>query len=430
MKSPTRPRSLTIALAALAASACLVSTCWAAPVELTWTSWRTDDIEPINQIIAEFQKTQPNIRIKFQPIKSTEYDAQLRIALQGGVGADIIHVRAFGPGRAVFEGKHLVPLNDKVPDLKNFTRDALTAWTAADGKTIYGVPVNAVSAGYIYNKKIFAKYRLSPPSTWDEFVEILKVLKKNGVTPLATGTKTAWPVVISLGYFNAGPNIYGGEPARLKLLKGELTFLDPPFLKAFQVLHALQPYFPDAFVGISYPDTQQMFATEQAAIFPSGSWDVHYFRRVNPELEFGIFAPPAQKKGDRRWVALTPDAALGLNAASKHPQEVIEFLNWATTKQFGELVANKLLGFFAYAPAQGTASSDPLMAEWRSWFGPKLENTTYQTCWELLNDKEPSCYTLMKEAMVDMFAGKLTPEQAARHVHNGLAGWYAPFKKK
>jgi raffinose/stachyose/melibiose transport system substrate-binding protein len=402
----------------------------AAPVELTWTSWRTDDIVPTNEIIAEFQKTHPNIRIKYQPIKSTEYDAQLKIALQGGVAADIIHVRAFGPGRTVFEGKHLAPLTEKVPDVKNFTKEALRAWMAADGKTIYAVPLYASSEGYVYNKKIFAKYKLAPPATWDEFVEILKVLKKNGVTPLATGTKTAWPVVISLGYFNAGPTIYGGEPGRLRLTKGEQTFTDPPFLKVFQVLHGLQPYFPEGFVGVSYPDTQQMFASEQAAIFPSGSWDVHYFRRTNPDLDFGIFPPPVQKKGDRRWVTLTPDGGLGLNAASKHPKEVLEFLNWATTKQFGTLVADKLLGFFAYAPGQGTASSDKLMAEWQSWFGPKMENTTYRTCWELLNDKEPSCFTLLKEAMVDMFSGKLTPEQAARHVHTGMASWYAPHNKK
>jgi hypothetical protein len=70
------------------------------------------------------------------------------------------------------------------------------------------------------------------------------------------------------------------------------------------------------------------------------------------------------------------------------------------------------------------------MAEWQSWFGPKMENTTYRTCWELLNDKEPSCFTLLKEAMVDMYSGKLTPEQAARHVQTGMASWYAPLNKK
>jgi hypothetical protein len=29
-----------------------------------------------------------------------------------------------------------------------------------------------------------------------------------------------------------------------------------------------------------------------------------------------------------------------------------------------------------------------------------------------------------------MYSGKLTPEQAARHVQTGMASWYAPLNKK
>ncbi|GAJ03720.1 unnamed protein product, partial [marine sediment metagenome] len=68
-------------------------------VKLVFTSWRTEDIERMNRINAVFTKKNPNIIINFQPIKDTEYDTQLTSSLETGVGADIIYLRSYDPGK-------------------------------------------------------------------------------------------------------------------------------------------------------------------------------------------------------------------------------------------------------------------------------------------------------------------------------------------
>ena len=57
-------------------------------VTIKLTSWRTEDIERMNKINAVFMEANPDIIVDFQPIKDTEYDAQLTSSLETGVGAD------------------------------------------------------------------------------------------------------------------------------------------------------------------------------------------------------------------------------------------------------------------------------------------------------------------------------------------------------
>nr|WP_281011952.1 extracellular solute-binding protein [Pseudothermotoga thermarum] len=43
-----------------------------------------------------------------------------------------------------------------------------------------------------YNKAIFEKYGLKPPTTFDEFFDVAEKLKARGIIPLALGTKDGW----------------------------------------------------------------------------------------------------------------------------------------------------------------------------------------------------------------------------------------------
>lgn len=53
-----------------------------------------------------------------------------------------------------------------------------------DGK-IYAVPYSIIYNTMIYNKNVFAQYNLEVPTTFDEFENVCKTLKENGVTPIA-----------------------------------------------------------------------------------------------------------------------------------------------------------------------------------------------------------------------------------------------------
>jgi glucose/mannose transport system substrate-binding protein len=59
---------------------------------------------------------------------------------------------------------------------------------------IYAAPVGVHRVNNLfYNRKLFAKYRLAPPSTWAEFEHAATVLQKAGIVPLAQSSEP-WQV--------------------------------------------------------------------------------------------------------------------------------------------------------------------------------------------------------------------------------------------
>ena len=98
------------------------------PVKLIFTSWRTEDINRMNTVNKVFMDKNPDIIIDFQPISDKEYDAQMQSALESGVGADIIFLRSYDPGRIIYNNGYLKELNDVIPELKDFPSAAVKAW--------------------------------------------------------------------------------------------------------------------------------------------------------------------------------------------------------------------------------------------------------------------------------------------------------------
>lgn len=96
------------------------------------------------------------------------------------------------------------------------------------GRT-YGLPLNLAYWEVIYNKHVFAKYRLSPPTTWAQFQAINTTLRTHGVTPLAATIDGRWPSFI---YFEE-MLVRSNPKAYLNLMAGKIKYTDPA------VVHAL-----------------------------------------------------------------------------------------------------------------------------------------------------------------------------------------------
>lgn len=71
-------------------------------------------------------------------------------------------------------------------------KDALKEVTV-DG-AVYGIPYNAWYQGVIYNKDIFQKYKLTPPTTREGLEEVVACLERKGIVPFASHFQESWEV--------------------------------------------------------------------------------------------------------------------------------------------------------------------------------------------------------------------------------------------
>lgn len=387
--------------------------------DLTFWSWRQEDRAAYQEIIADFNKLHPDVRIKFEAFEPTTYNTILSTALAGGKGPDILQSRAYGGLEAVAKGGYLLALDKAtVPELSNFSDDALAAQSLREDGKVYGVPFATQSMVLLYNKDLFQKNGVQPPQTWDDLISAAKALKAKGLIPLANGTATAWLNEVLMGAL--APSLYGKE-FNADIVAGRATFEDNRFVGALTRLTELKEYLPPGFTGIDYPTMQQLFLSGRAAMMAAGSFEIANFRRQNPKLEIGVLAGPGNAGGSN-LVSLFVDGGYAINAKTPNKDDALKFIRYAATPRFGTLFSNKLGNI---SPIRGVTIEDGLLAEVAKLNAASapyimLVNFRYQ---------EPTGSALIQAAVQKMMAGQATPAQAAADVTKGIATYYKPFQK-
>lgn len=417
----TSMRSFFVILAALVLAISFAGMA-SAKTELTVWSWRVEDVDAYNKMFAEFEKSNPDISVKFVTYQDSQYETILSTALKAGKGPDVAQLKAYGELQPLVNAGLLVALDDKVPELKSFYPVALEgAKGVKDGK-LYGVPYSVPDMGIFYNKKIFKQYGVKVPATWDEFIAACKKLKDNGVIPIAAGgaSGSAWSLEIMVGVF--GPNVYGADDFWNAIKAGKANFNDKRFVAALEQIQKLGPYLSPGFEGMDYTSATFQFINEEAAMFVGGSWENGNFKTQNPSLEFGIFPAPPAKAGAPAYTSSFADGSYGLTTNSKHQKEAVKLLRFVASKKFGQLYAD-LLGWPPAMP--GIKAKDPVL---RTMLEMQDASTPYLTLvgfrW-----KAPTASEIIQAGISSMLAGKMSAGELAAKVQQAVATWYEPFKK-
>ena len=390
-------------------------------VTLTIESWRNDDLSIWEDtIIPAFEAKYPNIHVVFAPTAPAEYNGVLNTKLQGGTAGDLITCRPFDASLELFQQGYLASLND-LPGMENFNDVAKSAWITDDGSDVFCVPMASVIHGFFYNKDKFDEYGLEEPTTREEFYNVLQTLKDNGETPLVMGTADQWESA-TMGFQNIGPNYWQGEEGRQALINGTAKFTDEPYVTTWQELAEWSQYLPEGYEAVKYPDAQSLFTLGQGVIYPTGSWEISLFEK-DADFNMGIFPPYVENEGDPCYISDHTDIAIGMNAATPHPEEARTFLSWVASDEFASLYANALPGFFPLSSAKVTLD-DPLANEFLSW--REQCQSTIRNSYQILSRGEPNLENELWRVSAGVMNGSITPEQAGEEIQTGLEKWYKP----
>jgi raffinose/stachyose/melibiose transport system substrate-binding protein len=416
---PTRLSTILLATTILGAGAAA-----AEDVTLTIESWRNDDLTIWqDQIIPAFEASHPGIKVQFTPSAPTEYNAALNSKLDAGTAGDLITCRPFDASLSLYDGGKLADLSD-LAAMASFSDVAKSAWQTDDAAHTFCVPMASVIHGFIYNKDAFDALGLTPPATMDEFYAVLDKIKADGTyVPMAMGTNDQWEAA-TMGYQNIGPNYWKGEEGRLALIKGSQKLTDEQWVEPYRQLARWKDYLGDGFEAQTYPDSQNLFTLGRAAIYPAGSWEISGFN-TQAEFKMGAFPPPVAAAGDPCYISDHTDIAIGMNAATKHPGEAKQFLEWVGSGEFATLYANALPGFFSLNSAP-VEMADPLAQEFVSWRGKCA--STIRSTYQILSRGTPNLENETWNASANVIKGTETPEDAAKRLQEGLASWYEPQK--
>lgn len=151
----------------------------------------------------------------------------------------------------------------------------------------YGVPLNIAYWAMYYNKKIFEKYSLEVPKTWDDLMKVCDTLLKNGVTPFHQMNFIFEFVWFQLLLIGQNPEVYD------KLATGEAKYTDPDVVTAAKKWGEMidNKYFCDP--GLK-TDPQTLLKTGKVAMAYFGTFFTGQLTTVDQKsgTDYGIFIPP------------------------------------------------------------------------------------------------------------------------------------------
>ena len=291
---------------------------------------------------------------------------------------------------------------------------ALSSNTFEEGNTygvkpgIYGVPLDVTNLQLLYNKKLLKKAGYdNPPTTFQEFIEISRALKRVGIAGMVSGWGEAWMAECFAS--NYAFNIMGEEKI-MATYRGEVPYTDPDWIKVFNIFKTLvdNDMLVEGVVAKTNKEAEQDFALERSAFAFNGSWSVNVYHEMNPELEYGVILPPAI---DSQWPLKIwggAGSSLVVNERSSRKEKAIAFLKWLTDKEQQKYLARETNNLPSNRDA--LASIPGILEE----FANGMDHATHPTIWKLT--ELPLVEKRYGKGLQSILLGKKTPEQVAQNI--------------
>ncbi|MDQ0929184.1 raffinose/stachyose/melibiose transport system substrate-binding protein [Bacillus atrophaeus] len=360
------------------------------------------------EVVKEFEKEHPDIHIQTEAVLNDSYKDKIKVMLGTSSPPDV-----FFSWSDEFAAKFI--RGNKALDLSSYYKND-TEWSSQlvgtqikpftyDEKE-YGVPWQMDAKSFFYNKDIFEKLNLKPPSTWEELIKVSKKLKANGYTPISFGTKAPWTISHYIGTLNQRMVDEKTRERDYNAKTGEFT--DEGYVKALEKLKELMPYFNEHVNSIDHEYARQQFKSGKSAIMYAETAEIKLVDPVN----LGLFSFPdiTGQKGSSNSLTGAPEGFM-ISSKTKHPKEAMEFLQFLTSKKMGEKLV-KDVG--KYSAVQGTATEENSTATQREAVQQIIDADSMVSWFDMDVDVEIADVYL--SSVQQMLGGDMTPAEVMKSV--------------
>lgn len=275
--------------------------------------------------------------VKFKTlIIPNDADATMSARAAQGQLPDILQMQSYARVWEYAEKGYVVDLS-KQPVLGKVV-DSSKAAVTWNGKQ-WALPMDYAGIGIIYNKEIFAKYGITPPTTYRELQRAAATLKSNGVTPFAGLLKSNW----SAGHFITlvqtallvGDKGIGVDKFVADMNAGKTSYGVVDTAKLFSVMDFYRDNMGPNAVEDDWNEQQAQFAEGKAAMMVQGLWSYGAAIGTNPALDCGFIPFPVFDDAKKNKIYADIDSCFGVSAQSapEKKEAALAFLEWLATPE-------------------------------------------------------------------------------------------------
>ncbi len=353
MKRSTTTGLLRTAVAGACAAALMVPGVAAAQedqVTLKMWSLTTDNYPEFIELAEEaFHETHPNIDIQLESTPNEAYKTAIQVALVGSEPPDVFFnwagedsARLARDGRAL----DVTKLGNMEGGFRHLISEGWQQSFDVNGK-LYGMPTQAVSKYFYYNKTFFAENDLQPPETFQGILDLCGQIREidPSLVPLPIGNSERWHVNHYITVLNE--RVMGMEATEadynLTAPDDEL-FTDPGYVEAWNKLLEIQEAgcFQDAPNATSPEVAWSMFSSEIAPMIFCGTWCMNTFDG-DGFRDYALFRfPPIEGGASDGSTNMVVSEGLQVSSKTENPEAAVAWMSFLATPEMGKLYAEML----------------------------------------------------------------------------------------
>ncbi len=286
------------------------------------------EAEYVTKLVPDFEKENPDIKIKVQQIPWTAAQEKLVTAFASNNTPDACQlgntwVPQFAALNAIIDLDNFIRNSQQIKKEKYF--NGIWQTNIIDDK-VYGIPWYIDTRVIFYRKDIFEKagYK-NPPRNWAELYDLSKKIK--ALFP----NEEKYAIYLPTNEW--APFIIFGMEGGSTILKDNNTlgdFSSNEFKKAFEFLIKF-PRNKHAPIGISQvTNVYQAFAEEYFSMYISGPWNIQEFKKwmTGSLADKWMTAPIPGYSNDYPGVSLAGGSSLVIFKNSKYKNEVWKFFEY------------------------------------------------------------------------------------------------------
>ncbi len=264
-----------------------------------------------------------DVSIKLEMPNADQANQILKTRMASNDSPDVFTLHAIADIPDFYKAGYLSDLSGQLFAGRLF--DSVKKTVTYDGKVV-ALPLESLSWGYLYNREMFSRLKLTPPETLEEMEALVSVLKENDITPFLLAFQESWipqlMMALSLGgvvssenpdfieSMNAGTGSYGDVSAVFDIID---IIMKNGTAKPFEVGSAAG---------------SADFANGKAAMWVQGPWMAETILKVNPEMQIGVAPLPVSSNPAGAMINLATSTSLAVSPDSKNKEVALDLVNY------------------------------------------------------------------------------------------------------
>ena len=375
-----------------------------------WSILRPDlGTDQYRALIDKWNAERKDIHIEATAYDMEEYRSKIKTSLAAGEAPDMFYMWSGSFVRPYLRTGNMLSIDGYLTeDVKARIKPGMLEACMDGGKT-YSVPIYTFIANLYCNTALFEQAGAEIPRTYDELLTAVKILRSQGITPIALGEKDRWP---GMYWYNILAMRQAGIQGASQALQYPALFERTAFREAAEKLlelHENKAFSEEAFEW-GFVEMLDSFRSGEAAMMYQGDWVATTIEdEDSPTKDVVTLVPfPVVPGGDGsayEFLGGNIDSYY-IRADTQHPDEAVEVL-FSLSERAGKEGEAAGLGISCWKIApEESAQTPPLAAQsvalmetgrgYLGWWDTILPATSAET---------------HKSLVADLLDGRVTPDE-------------------